>query len=140
MLILIREYHLFLGQAPVDSQRWIVPSYGTFSLRCIKVVAFILENHLLAQHTEAMRKATWNEELTMIILRQFHGYVLAKGGRAFTDVHGHVEHSTLDDAHQFALGKRRFLKMQAAEHAVRRLALVVLHKMNGAHFFIKLSL
>ena len=47
----------------------------------------------------------------------------------FANVHGDVKNRTAYDAHQFALGGRRFLKMQTAHGTFsRRNSLIVLNK------------
>ena len=66
--------------------------------------------------------------------------MLTVGGTALADVDGHIEHGSLHAAHQFGLCEGRPLEVQSAHHAIRRLALVVLHKDDAPHLFVELSL
>ena len=77
-----------------------------------------------------MRKALRNKELTMIIFSQFHRHMLAVCWRTFTDIHGNIQHSTLQASHQPALGKRRSLEMQATHYTIRTHALIVLAELH----------
>ena len=87
-----------------------------------------------------MRKAFGNKYLAMILLRQFHGYVLTVGRTVLTDIDCHIQHDTLDTTDQLTLGKGRALEMQSPHHPVGRLALVILDKSDLAHFLIKFPL
>ncbi len=86
----------FVGRnAPVDVEVRIVPCQCPFALRGIKVVAFILENNFRREHAEAVGKTAGDKELAMVFFCQFYGYVLAERGRAFADIHGHINTAPL---------------------------------------------
>ena len=102
----------------------------------IEIVALVLEDGSLAQYG----KASWNEELTMVILREFYSHMLAIGRQTFTDVNCYIEDGSLDASNQFALGEGRCLEMEASHHAIARHAFVVLHEIDFSHFLFKLSL
>lgn len=92
-----------------------------------------------------MSKALRNKELTMIILSQFHSYMLTVCRRTLADIHGNIQHSTLHASHQLALGKRRPLEMQTTHHTIRTHALIVLAELHlvayqWLYFLFKLSL
>ena len=87
-----------------------------------------------------MGEPAGNEELTVVVGREFDGDVLAERGRPAADVDGDVEHGPFDDADQFGLGVGRFLEMQAAQNAVGRTAFVVLHETDGADLVAELAL
>ena len=72
------------------------------------------------------------KELAMVFFCQLYGYVLAERGRAFADIHGHIQYGTFDDAYQLALCVWRFLKMKTAQYAVTALTFIVLYEMYGA--------
>lgn len=74
-----------------------------------------------------MGKAGRHPELFVVVFAQLHTDPLAKGGRAFADVHRHIKHGATHHAHQFALGLLQ-LVVQAAQHAFAASAVVVLHK------------
>lgn len=139
MAILLREEDLVGRDPPVDRQIGVVPGQRTFRLRGIEVVALVLEDHLIGQDAESVRKTARDEELAMILFGQFHGDMLAEGGRAAADVHRHIQHGTLDHADEFRLCMGRFLEMQPAEHAVGRLALVVLDENRVADLLLKIA-
>lgn len=111
MPVFFRENDLLDRNTPVDTEGRIVPGDGAFMLGRIEIIAFVLEDHLVSQYAEAVGKASWNKKLEVILARQFYGYVLSEGRRSLTDVYGHIEHGTLNDPYQFALGKRRFLEV-----------------------------
>ena len=66
--------------APIDVECGVVPGNGSFGLGGIEVVAFVLEDNLVAQHTESVGKSTGHEELTVIILGKFATNPLSVGG------------------------------------------------------------
>ena len=140
MHIFFRQYSVFCWHTPIDAKRRVVPSYCSFALRCVVIIAFILKNSLIAQHCKTMCEATRNEKLTMIIFSKFNGYMLPKRWRTFTDVNCYIEHSTSHYTHKFALRKWWLLKMQTTHNTSYRTTLVVLHKSCAAHFLFKFSL
>lgn len=76
--ILRRKNHLVGRDSPVYTQRWVVPRYGALAFRAIIIVALVLEYGHVAQHAEAVGKSTRDEELAMIVLGEFYGYVLSE--------------------------------------------------------------
>lgn len=138
--VLVTQDGVFRGDLPVDAEAVVQDADATVRLRCVEIVAFVLEHGFLAQYAEPVGETLWNKELAVVLFRQFHGHVLSVSRRALADVNRHVEHSPLDATHQLALSERRALEMQPAHHAVARHALVVLHEMDGADFFVKLFL
>ena len=132
MLVLFRQDDFVGRNAPVDVEVWVVPCQCSFALRGIKVVAFILENNFRREHAEAVGKTAGDKELAMVFFCQLYGYVLAERGRAFADIHGHIQYGTFDDAYQLALCVWRFLKMKTAQYAVTALTFIVLYEMYGA--------
>ena len=137
--VLLRQYRLVGGDAPVDGEVGVVPGDGSLGLRGVEAVALVLEDHLVAQHAEPVGEAPRDEELTVVVFRQLHGHVLSVGRRAFPDVHRHVQHGALYHAYQFCLREGRLLEMQAAYHSVARLALVVLDEVHVRYLFLELS-
>ena len=85
-----------------------------------------------------MCKAVGHEELTVVVLREFHGNMLAEGRTAPADIHRHVEDCPPDTAHQFGLGVGHALVVQSAHHAIRTHGLVVLHEMYVTHLLAEL--
>ena len=53
-----------------------------------------------------MSKALWDEELDMIVFCQLYSHMFAIGRGVFTNIHCHIEHSTLYTAHQVTLNIR----------------------------------
>ena len=87
-----------------------------------------------------MGEAAGYEELAVVVLCQFDGYVLSVCRTALADVNGYIEHCTLDAAHELALSERRALEMKAAHDAVARLALIVLNEMYFAYLGVEVPL
>ena len=128
--VLLRQYRLVGGDAPVDGEVGVVPCDGALRLRGVEAVALVLEDHLVAQHAEPVGETPRDEELPVVVLGELHGHVLSVGRRASPDVHRHVQHGALYHAYQFCLREGRLLEMQAAYHSVARLALVVLDEVH----------
>ena len=126
VLVLLAEDDVAQRQLPVDADVGIVPGDGAFGLGVIEVVALVLEDGTLGKHGEAMGKALRNKELTVVLGTELAGEPLPEGGRGATQVDSHIEHPTLDAAHQLALGVRGLLEMQTAHHAIAGFALVIL--------------
>lgn len=140
MPVFFRKDDAFRRKPPVNAQIRVVPGQGTFMLRGIKVVAFILEYHFRSEHAETVGESSWNEELPVVVFGKFHSHVLAERGGTLPDVYRHVENGSFDNPHQFALGERRFLEMQSAKYAIAALAFVVLYKVHGTHLLFEVTL
>ena len=97
MFVFFRENDLVCGNLPVNTQIGIIPCNGTFALRCIEVVAFILEDHFVCQYAETVGKSAWNEELTVVFSREFHFYVLAESRRSATYINSYIKYGALND-------------------------------------------
>ena len=92
-----------------------------------------------------MSKTLWNEELDMIVFCQFYCYMLAISRRAFANIYGYIEYSTLYAAYQLTLGIWWALEVQASHNAIAAHRLVVLAEVNTVtqdwgNLFFKLSL
>ena len=135
-----RKYAVFSWHLPVDGKVWVIPRYCTFALGGIVVVTLILEDGLVAEHSKAMSKTARNEELAVVVLREHHCNMLAKGRAALADVDRHIEHCSLDNTHELALSVGRFLIVKATHHTCHGTALIVLNKCGLADLLLKLSL
>ena len=87
-----------------------------------------------------MSKATWDEELTVVILGELYGYMLTISWASLADVYGNVEHGTFDTTHKLALCEWWCLKVQASHDAIAAHGFVVLHEVDFSHFFFEFSL
>ena len=114
---------------PSDANRRVVPGNAAFVCGGVIVRRLIQEVGRLAQHHKAVGKARWHPELAVVVFGQLAADPLAKSGRAFADVHGHVKHGAAHHAHQLALGLLQ-LVVQAAQHALGAAAVVVLHNVH----------
>ena len=117
--VLLAQYRVPGRNAPVNSKAAVKYADAPVRLGMVELVALVLEHRRLAQHGETVGEAFRDEELPVIVLGQFHGHVLPVSGRAFPDVHGHVEHLAPNAPHQLGLRERRPLEMQATHHAIR---------------------
>ena len=80
-----------------------------------------------------MGETARDEELAVIVLRQFYGHVLPEGGRAPPHVYRHIQHTATDDAHQLGLRRLAALEVEAAHDAVAGAALIVLDEVYGCY-------
>ncbi len=116
--VFLAENGLICRDAPIDAKAVIKNRDATICLRMIEIITFVLEHSHFTQHNKAVGKTFGNEKLTMIILRQFYGYVLSKCGTAFTNIDSDIENCSLYTAYQFALRKWRTLEVQPTHHTV----------------------
>ena len=137
--VFFRQHDFVRRNPPVDGQFGVVPCQRTLGLRCIVVVALVLEDRFFREHRESVGESAGDEELTVILFGEFHGDVAAECGRTAPDVDRYIEHTTLDDTHQLRLGMGCFLEMQAAQNAVRGFRFVVLHEIYGPNLFAEVT-
>lgn len=116
------------GNAPIDADCRVVPSNGTLRFGVVEVVALILKESFGAQNHKAVGHSARQEELSVVLLREFAADVSAECGAVFADIDCVVDHTSAHAPNEFALSVRRQLIVQAAQHAVRRFTLVVLHE------------
>ena len=84
---------------PVDVDIGVVPHQAPFGLGSVVVVALINESGEVAEHGKSMCEASWYEELSAVVGREFYGNVLSVGGGVASQVNGHIEHGAFDHAH-----------------------------------------
>ena len=106
----------------------------------VEAVAFVLKDGDGAEDSEAVSEASWNEELAVIVLGQFDGYVLAVCWGAFTDVDGYIEDSSFDAADKLGLSEGRVLEVKATHDAVGGAGFVVLDEVYFGYFFVEFLL
>ena len=87
-----------------------------------------------------MGEAFGDEELTMVVLSQFHSDVLTVGRAALADVYDDIEDGPLDAADELCLSEGRALEVQATHDTVGTHAFVVLDERDGSYFFVELTL
>lgn len=91
LLVFFAENGFFNRYMPINAKGFVLDVDAAVSLRMIELIALVLEYGSLGENGEAMGKAPRNKELTMIVFRQFHSYMLAKCRRTLADVNGYVE-------------------------------------------------
>ena len=128
------------GYAPVNVETLVQKRDACIRLGGIIVVAFVLEHRFFGENGKTVRKTAGDEELEVIVLTEFHGNVLTKGGTALTNVYGNIEDATAGTTHKFALRVGHALIVQTAHHTARGTRFVVLHKINGTHEAVELLL
>ena len=128
------------GHAPVNVETLIQKRDACIRLGGLIVVAFVLEHRFFGENGKTVRKTAGDEELEVIVLTEFHGNVLTKGGTALTNVYGNIEDATAGAAHKFALRVGHSLIVQTAHHTARGARFVVLYKVNGTHEAVELLL
>ena len=138
--VLLAQDGLLCGNSPVDAEAEVCDGDAAVGFGVVELIALVLEDGCLAQHGETMCEALRDEELPMVVFREFDGDVLPVGGRPFAYIDGYVEDGSPDTAHEFALRVGRALEVQSAHDAVLRHAFVVLHKLDGAYFLLELPL
>jgi len=135
-----REDHLLCGELPVDPQVGVVPGDRSFGLGRVEVIAFVLEDGLVAQYGKTVCESARYEELAVILGGQFDGDVFAERGRSAPYIDGDVQNPTLNDPYQFGLGCGPLLEMEPAQHAPAGFGFVVLHEAYGPDGLVELLL
>ena len=128
------------GDSPVDAEAEVCYGDAAVGFRMVELIALVLEDGCLAQYGETVSEAFRDEELPMVVFREFYGDVLSVGGRPFAYIDGYVEDGSPNTAHELALRVGWALEVQSAHDAVLRHAFVVLHKLDGAYFLLELPL
>ena len=100
-----------------------------FGRRIIGGGAFVEKFGAILQADEAMRKARRHPEHLLVRGGQFQPDPFAEMRAGLADIHRHVPHPASDHADQLAL-RIGVLEMQPAQHAARRLAMIVLHEVE----------
>ena len=75
-----------------------------------------------------MCKPFGQEELALILCREFHCHVMTIGGAATTNVDCDIQHTSFHDTHKFGLREWWQLEMQTPHHTEMRARFVILHK------------
>ena len=88
---------------PVDAESFVIPGNGTFAFLTIQIITLVLEYGCFAQYTKAMCKTSWDKKLALVILSQFHCYMLTKGRTAFADINSNIKYTSFHYAYQLTL-------------------------------------
>lgn len=91
LCIFLREISMLCRDFPIDAEGIIKDRNASISLRMIEVITLVLEDGSLGEDGEAMGKALWYEELTMIVFCQLYCHVLAISRGAFTNIHCYID-------------------------------------------------
>ena len=103
---------------PIYAETIIQDGDAAICLWVIEVIALVLEDCGLAEDSKAMGKASWDEELEMIVFCQLYCHMLSISRGAFTNIYGYIKDSAFYAADQLALSVRWTLEMQASHHAI----------------------
>ena len=79
LCVLFRKKNFCFRDTPVDAEVWVIPCDGPFALRCVIIIAFILEHSIFREHGESVCKAFRNEKLTVIIFSEFNRDMFSVG-------------------------------------------------------------
>lgn len=135
--ILFRQDGVPDVHTPVNSQSRVGYRDTTVGLRSIIIVAFILENGLVAEHCESVGETTGHKKLTVVFSGKKTGDVASVCGRPFADVEGDIQDSSADTSHKLCLGMGWTLEVEAAHHSTCGAGFVVLHKIGFADNVVK---
>lgn len=76
---------------PVNTEGFIEDADPTIGLWMIELIALILEDGSLGEDGEAMSKALWYEELTMIVFCQLYCHMLAISRGALANIYSYID-------------------------------------------------
>lgn len=117
--VLLAQYCVLCRYLPVDTQAVVKDTDAAVRLGMVELIALVLEHRRLAQHGKTVRKAFRNEELSVVVLRQFNRDVLAVCWRAFPYINCNVEDFSPYTFYQFCLCIWRTLEMQSTHYSIR---------------------
>lgn len=129
-LVLLREKDILDRQRPVDAYVRVIPGYSAFRFGVVELIAFVLEQRLLAQDGETVGEALRDEGLEVVLPCQLYHLIFAICRGILAQVHSHIQDTAFNYPDKLALGKRRLLEMQATEDAVAAQTLIVLYECN----------
>src|SRR5699024_10421779 len=109
--IFFRQNGILHRNLPINTQTFILDTDTSIRFGGIEIIALVLEYGCFAQYGKTMRKASWYEELAVIIFGQFHSYMLSIGRTAFTNIHCHIQYTSFHATYQFTLRKGRPLEV-----------------------------
>ena len=109
------------------AERRIVPADAALVLGGVVVGGLVEELGLVGEDQEAVGEALRDPELPLVLGGEHLAQPAPAGRRAAPQVDGHVEDLAADHPHQLPLRLRQ-LVVEAAQHAARREAVVVLHE------------
>ena len=124
---------LFAGQVraaaigPLHIHCGVVIRNAALAVGVVHIGAFVAEFRHIAEHQKSICKALRNVKHFFVFLAQGNADPLAKGFAARAAVYCHIIHFAFGYTNQLSL-RVHGLKMQAAQHAAGRAALVILHK------------
>jgi len=130
------QLDILCGHRPFYADLRVVPNDCSFRLGMIEFIALVLEHSFFGQDDKTMGESLGDEELSVVLFSQLATDVLSVSPGTFADIHGHIQHTTPNTTHKFALRVGRILEMQAAKHTIVAFGLVVLHKI---HFHSRLG-
>ncbi len=91
-MVFLGEDTLLCRHLPVNVQFGVAEEQSTIRLRMVEVVALVGEDGRLAEDGEAVGKASWYEELTMVVRGEFNGIPLAVSGAAVAQIYRYIQH------------------------------------------------
>jgi hypothetical protein len=104
---------------PADTDVGVIPSKASVMTGRIILVDFIHDFGAGGDGAKTVRETFWNEQHGAFFISQFKPIPLTERRRVFTEINDNVENSSANNAYQFALSKRRALKMHSPQHTVR---------------------
>lgn len=123
--VLIRQYRHFYYR-PLHPDPRIVPPYRPLALFVPGRRDLVEKLRSVLEGKEAVGEAGGDPELQAVFGAQLHALPAPEGGGVAPDIHRDVEHPAPHHPHQLALGMRRALVVQPAQHASARNRVVVL--------------
>src|SRR5437764_717595 len=102
---------------------------SAFALLVVDPGGLVLDLAIVSERAESAGKTVRRPDLLLILLRDFQTKPFSQRGRPFTDIDSHQERRAARNAHQLAHG-RVPLKVQAAQHSLLRLGMIVLDKLR----------
>ena len=91
-MVFLGEDTLLCGHLPVNVQFGVAEEQSTICLGMVEIVALVGEDGCLAEDGETVGKASWYEELTMVVRGEFDGIPLAVGGAAVAQINRYIQH------------------------------------------------
>ncbi|MNI88116.1 hypothetical protein D3C73_1453770 [compost metagenome] len=102
-------------ERPLYGNRRVVPADASVTFRCIKLVAFVLDFHIIGQCHKPVSKAFWDQQLLFVIGGELDAKPFSISGAAAAKVNGYIEDRAASTSNELGLGFGVPLKVQPAQ-------------------------
>lgn len=119
-------------ERPGNRERWVIPAQTPLTPR--RVAGIDLVEHIghLGEHQKAVREASGHPQLFVVLIIEQESARVTEARGVATQVNDHIKNRPTQHPHQFPLGVRGGLEVQAAQGAAARARVVQLRERGNS--------